>query len=311
MASLFAAALVLLVILVIGPYFYFLPKCVLSAIIIVNLIPMFRKLTTIPVLWRESRVDSLVWITTCAATVFLDTGIGLIVGAAASILFILLRSQFGTVDVVSEICAGDIRVWRPIDKYNGGKVVDGLKVLRINSALYFANAEIMKDQVYKKTGVNPIKRKKEMVIIAKANNADGDKAKVSSEKPEKERPLIEKVTGENDLPADHSTVTFSVETKPGVSDAHSSTESLPSDSVPFSHLIIDLSAVPFLDIMGVQALRFLITKYEVVGISVYLADAQKKCLATLQSAGFLQKHGDLVFVTLDGAVQHVSALLKV
>lgn len=311
MASLFAAGLVLLVILVIGPYFYFLPKCVLSAIIIVNLIPMFRKLTTIPVLWRESRVDSLVWITACSATVFLDTGIGLIVGAAASILFILLRSQFGTVDVVSEICAGDIRVWRPIDKYNGGKVVDGLKVLRINSALYFANAEIMKDQVYKKTGVNPIKRKKEIVIIAKANNADGDKAKVSNEKPGKERPLIEKVTGENDLPADHSTVTLSVETKPGVSDAHSSTEYIPSDSVPFSHLIIDLSAVPFLDIMGVQALRFLITKYEAVGISVYLADAQKKCLATLQSAGFLQKHGDLVFVTLDGAVQHVSALLKV
>ena len=306
MASLFAAALVLLVILVIGPYFYFLPKCVLSAIIIVNLIPMFRKLTTIPVLWRESRVDSLVWITTCSATVFLDTGIGLIVGAAASIIFILLRSQFGTVDVVSEICAGDIRVWRPVDKYKGGKVVDGLKVLRINSALYFANAEIMKDQVYKKTGVNPIKRKKEMVIIANVNNADGDKAKVSNEKPGKERPLIEKVTGENDLPADHSTVTFSIETKPGVSDAHSST-----DSVPFSHLIIDLSAVPFLDIMGVQALRFLITKYEAVGISVYLADAQKKCLATLQSAGFLQKHGDLVFVTLDGAVQHVSALLKV
>lgn len=305
MASLFAAALVLLVILVIGPYFYFLPKCVLSAIIIVNLIPMFRKLTTIPVLWRESRVDSLVWITACSATVVLDTGIGLIVGAAASILFILLRSQFGTVDVVSEICAGDIRVWRPIDKYNGGKVVDGLKVLRINSALYFANAEIMKDQVYKKTGVNPIKRKKEMVIIAKANDADGDKAKVSNEKPEKERP------GQNDLPADHSTVTFTVETKLGVSDAHSSSEYIPYESVPFSHLIIDLSAVPFLDIMGVQALRFLITKYEAVGVSVYLADAQKKCLATLQSAGFLQKHGDLVFVTLDGAVQHVSALLKV
>nr|KAG5695794.1 hypothetical protein BaRGS_013392 [Batillaria attramentaria] len=77
-ASLFAAGLVLLVIMVIGPYFYYLPKCVLAAIVIVNLRSVMLKFLTVPDLWRKSRTDTLIWIITCAATIILDADIGLL-----------------------------------------------------------------------------------------------------------------------------------------------------------------------------------------------------------------------------------------
>lgn len=304
-ASLFAAALVLLVILVIGPYFYYLPKCVLAAIIIVNLRSMLLKLATIPALWRKSRVDALVWIITCTATVFLETDIGLLVGIVTCILFVLMRSQVATVDVMSEVCAGDLHVWRSDDKYVGGKAPDGVKVVKINSALYFANAEIMTDQMFKKTGVNPIKMKRDTSVDIKAHADNG----VQNLKPES--PFISSATRETSLPAEQD-VPLSVNPRlfaKAVPDP--SAGAVPSDAVPFSHLIVDLSPVSFVDAMGVEALTFLITKYQAVGIHVYFANAQEKCLDTMEKTGFLKKHGDLVFITTDVAVRHVLGILRV
>ena len=309
MASLFAAALVFLVIMLIGPYFYYLPKCVLAAIIIVNLRSMILKLTTVPALWRRSRVDALVWIITCTATVFLETDIGLLVGIVACILFVLMRSQVAAVDVVGEVCAGDLRVWRSDDRYIGGKVTEGVKVVRINSALYFANAEIVTDQVFKKTGVNPIRMKKDKSVEVKAD-ADDHAEKNLSVKPETETHSVNSATRETGLPAEHSIATVTVNPKLGAQIIPDpSAKAVPSDTVLFSKLVVDLSSVPFVDVMGVQALEFLITKYQAVGISVYFANAQENCVDTLQKTGFLKKHGDIVFLTTDAAVQQVSAAL--
>ena len=306
-ASLFAAALVFLVIILIGPYFYYLPKCVLAAIIIVNLRSMFLKMATVPALWRKSPVDALVWIITCAATAFLETDIGLLVGIVTCILFVLIRSQVATVDMVSEIRAGDLHVWRSGDRYVGGKVTGSVKVVRINSALYFANAEIVADQVFKKTGANPIKMKKGTSVTIKAN-ADGVEKNLSV-KPE--IPLINSAMREVGPPAEHA-ATLSVNHRLSAKAVPDPcTDSVPSNELPFSHLVVDLSPVSFVDVMGVAALEFLITKYQAVGISVYFGNAQEKCLDTLEKTEFLKKHGDLVFVTTDIAVHHALAVDRV
>ena len=329
MASLFAAGLVLLVILVIGPYFYYLPKCVLAAIIIVNLRSIFRKMTAVPALWRESRADALVWIITCGATAILEPVVGLLVGIVACVLFVLMRSQLATVDVVSEVGAGDLRLWRSEDRYVGGKVqAGGVKVVRINSALYFANAEIMTDRMFKKTGVNPTKVKKKGVSAdVKANAADdgvqnglsvtaaeGGVTMISMTMSNTDSYLVSSVTRDTaGLPAELTT-TVPVAGSPRLGAEalpDPSTEDIPSDTVPFSHLVVDLSPVPFVDVMGVQALEFLITKYQAVGISVYFANAQENCVDTLQKTGFLKKHGDIVFLTTSAAIEHASAVLRV
>ncbi|XP_076439652.1 sulfate transporter-like [Babylonia areolata] len=302
-ASLFAAALVFLVIMLIGPYFYYLPKCVLAAIIIVNLRSIFLKMTTVPTLWRHSRVDALVWIITCAATVILGTDIGLLAGIVVCILFVLMQSQITTVDVVSEICTSEARVWKPEDKYVGGQTVGGVKVVRINSALYFANAEIMTDQVFKKTGINPIKMKKARTINVKDDDCE-DAANINKQTKQTEPhndltdggkigngQTVEKakLAERNDINCLPEIYTLSVEAE-----------------MLIKSLVFDLSSVPFIDIMGVQALEFLIAKYEAVGIDVYFANAQEKCLSTLQKTGFVTKHKNHVFITIESALKYIS-----
>ncbi|KAL8586027.1 hypothetical protein ACOMHN_045413 [Nucella lapillus] len=297
-ASLFAAALVFLVIMLIGPYFYYLPKCVLAAIIIVNLRSMFLKIATVPNLWRQSRVDALVWIITCSSTVILGTDMGLLAGIIVCILSVLIQSQITTVDVVSEISAGNSPVWRPEEKYLGGQSVCGLKVVRINSALYFASAEIMTDQVFKKTGINPIKLKKAKTVNVKVNDENVNN-------PEAQRGawlhLSYSRKLENGLEADEKS---KLESKLGVQpDLHA--RSLEAE-VPVRSLVFDLSSVPFVDLMGMQALEFLVTKYEAVGIGVYFANVQEKCLTVLQKMGFIEKHKKRVFTTLEAAVEHAA-----
>ena len=297
MASLFAAALVFLVIMLIGPYFYYLPTCTLAAIIIVNLRSMFLKIATVPDLWRKSPVDASVWIITCVATVVLETDLGLLVGIVVSILFVLVRSQVDTVDVLSDVCVGDDHVWRSVTRYSGGKNMQGVMVVRINSALYFANAEIMTNQVFKKTGFDPVKAKKcrrydNVVKIDDSKRINGAHELGTSSKPDTEDDSVK-------LP--QSLDNQLVNAKSGTDASGKS----------FQCLIVDLTSVPFIDIMGVQGLQFLIAKYQAADITVYFSGAQEKCVDTLKKTGFLDKHRDLVFITVEAAMKHALSVISV
>lgn len=283
-ASLVAAALVLLVIMVMGPYIYYLPTCVLAAIIIVNLRSMFLKLLTVPELWGKSRVDCLVWVITCLTTIFLETDVGLLVGIIVSILFILLRSQTAGVDVVTEIAAGEnVCVWRSEERYAGGRTADGVKVVRINSAVYFANAEIITEQVFKKTGVNPVKlARSENSVNCVYNNGE-----------------MNHVAGTN---ARDSELTNTEDKEHSfILGAENVLLKSANSRVPFSTLLVDLSAVPFLDVMGVQSLEFLLIKYKAVGVDVYFVNLQETCVDMLHRNGFLTKHKEHVFVSMAAA----------
>ncbi|KAK7482051.1 hypothetical protein BaRGS_00026743 [Batillaria attramentaria] len=316
-ASLFAAGLVLLVIMLIGPYFYYLPKCVLSAIIVVSLRSMFLKLLTIPDIWRKSKVDCLVWVITCASVVILDADIGLLVGIVASVLIVLIRSQVASVDVTGQISAGRFHVWRSTDKYYGAEEVADTKVVRINSALYFANAEIVTNRIFKVSGVNPIIMKKKGVVdldreeIVKAEDKGGpvvvadnvpiesDEMKVNSEEDGINSSAMDSEKHGQDR---KDLLNDGAAQLNGVANPCTVESTTLKMTVPFSNLVLDLSGASFIDLMGVSALEFLISKYQSVGISVYIANVHEKCLHTLEKSGFMKKHGDRVFITTETAI---------
>lgn len=257
---------------------------------------MFLKILTLPDLWRQSRVDAAVWVITCLATVFLETDLGLLVGVIACIFFVLVRSQVSVVDIIAEIPVGDgcPGVWREQNKYLGGKRMrDGIKVARINSAVYFANAEVVTDQVFKKTGVNPVKLAQTTTVRIDINPAD-DKHKED---------------GANHVhELDKNSSPSNIKKTMSRGDAEKivvETQHVPNHASYdlFSILIIDLSCVPFLDLMGVQALEFLLAKYQAVSIDVYFVNVQKKCVDILQKNNFLKKHKERVYVTMNAALQ--------
>ncbi|XP_076460875.1 prestin-like [Babylonia areolata] len=314
-ASLFAALLVLLVMLFIGPYFYYVPKVALSAIIIVSLRSLMLKLLTIPDVWRKSKMDCIMFVTTVAAVVILDADIGLLVGVVVSIFLVVFMTMRSSVDVTTHIPVGDTSVWRSKENYYGGDETTNVKVIRVNSPLYFVNAEIITDAVFKKTGINPLKitsKTAEVQDTVKTSSTNGiavvDKAadgRIVSGKSESTPNTVLNVTGDVEKGESHRQNMADDESKPRSLPNPSSSLS-PISAAPFSALVLDLSGASFIDLMGVKALEFLIQKYRSVGVDVYVTDVTEKCLDTLKKSGFMAKHGDLVFLAVDNVLSQLS-----
>ncbi|XP_046551954.1 solute carrier family 26 member 6-like, partial [Haliotis rubra] len=156
--SLVACCVVLLVIMVLGPYLHALPLCVLSSIIIVNLRGMFMKLFQLRDLWGKSHYDCIVWVFTFCASVILDADKGLMIGFLVCTLMVVVRTQRSTTTAVGTVSSSE--EYRSLGQYRDVKEMSGVRVIRMDSPLYFANADIFKKKVYKLSGVNPLKRRK-------------------------------------------------------------------------------------------------------------------------------------------------------
>ncbi|XP_076460870.1 prestin-like [Babylonia areolata] len=314
-ASLFAALLVLLVMLFIGPYFYYVPKLALSAIIVVSLRSLFLKLLTIPDIWRRSKMDCIMFVTTIAAVVILDVDIGLLLGVVVSIFLVVFMTMRSSVDVTTHIPVGDTSVWRSKENYYGGDETTNVKVIRVNSPLYFVNAEIITDAIFKKTGINPLKmtsRTAEVQNPVKTNGTNGiedidkaDDGTAVNDRSESTPNVVLHETGDVEKGESHRQNLADDESKPHSLPNPSSSLS-PISAAPFSALVLDLSGASFIDLMGVKALEFLIQKYRSVGVDVYVTDVTEKCLDTLKKSGFMAKHGDLVFLAVDSVLSQLS-----
>ncbi|KAF4525273.1 hypothetical protein B566_EDAN009356 [Ephemera danica] len=92
-ASLVSCLLLLLVMLVIGPFFESLPNCILASIVVVALRKMFDQFKDLPKAWKKSHIDGGVWLVTFVASVLFDIDYGLAIGIATSIMSVLYFSQ--------------------------------------------------------------------------------------------------------------------------------------------------------------------------------------------------------------------------
>ncbi|CAL1536368.1 unnamed protein product [Lymnaea stagnalis] len=270
-ASLFAACLVLLVIMLIGPYFYHLPMCVLSVIILVNLRSMFLKLLTIPEEWRKSRYDCAVWVFACLATIVLNADLGLLAGVLFSIFLIILRTMLTPVIEAGQIQTSPLTVeLRSINNYSAAKILRDVKIIKIKTPLYFVNADIFTSKVFSKLKVNPIKLKKRM----------------------KEFKIEKGETHEmNDV--SNGNLLKDSDRKPDV-----------------KVLILDAAEVSFIDLMGVQALQFLINELTSVGVEVLITSASESIIPMLISTGFWKKHGDRLYLSVEAALASIVTVVS-
>lgn len=339
-ASAFAAGVVLLVVMLLGPYFYYLPTCVLAAVILVNLYAMFLKLLTIPDLWRKSKPDCLMWVITFLAVVIIDPAMGLLVGIISSIMLVLIQSQINSVDVTAWVAVGNHNVWRTKENYFCTQDVHDVRVVRVNGPLYFANAEIVTNNIFKKSGKNPVRMRRKQAEMHKAANSVGSAGgkEIDIHQPDDTIKDIAE-TDLNDTcimkDEDHATGNEIKQDVPVVIDLNklptveirngdakeeeedkekgqgcqfrpcgkSSEETFEDNGLSFSKLIVDLSGASFMDLMGVKALEYMIAEYQSVGISVYFSNIHERCFTILEKSGFLAKHGDKVFISTDAAIQ--------
>ncbi|XP_023563059.1 solute carrier family 26 member 10 [Octodon degus] len=135
LAGLFSCIVVLLVLLWLGPFFYYLPKAVLACINISSMRQMFFQMQELPQLWHISRADFAVWMVTWVAVVTLNVDLGLAVGVVFSMMMVVCRTQ--RVKCLALGLAEGTELYRPVGESSKLLQVPGLCILSYPTPLYF------------------------------------------------------------------------------------------------------------------------------------------------------------------------------
>ncbi|XP_026864270.2 solute carrier family 26 member 9 isoform X1 [Electrophorus electricus] len=309
-SSLCVMLVVMITMLALGTYLKPLPKSVLGALIAVNLKNTLLQLSDPYYLWKKNKLDCCVWLVSFLATFFLSLPFGVATGVGFSILVVVFQTQFRNGSEVAQIMDTDL--YKNPKVYNKVKLLEGVKIMSYCSPLYFANAEIFRRKVIKKTGLDPGKvllaRKK---FLKKQQEKEARELKAMQDQQKKEamrRKMSSLVTMKSqtisqiDLQSDFDSngaasadvptsyvnpccdITGSFDQLPGAPPV-----TMEMQPMPFHTLILDLGGVCFIDLMGTKVITKMINTYSMLGIRLYLANVQAQVLEELESGGVFEE----------------------
>ncbi|XP_046878718.1 prestin [Hypomesus transpacificus] len=313
-AGLLASLVVLLVVVAIGFVFQPLPQTVLAAIIMVNLLGMFKQLRDIPVLWRTSKIELAIWIVSFVASVLLGLDYGLLVAVGFAIVTVIYRTQSPKTLLLGQV--SDTGLYCDVDEYEEATECKGIKIFHSNSSIYFANSDLYVNALKRKTGVDPT----QLQAARKLQKKRFKKEKAEREKLNQKSPQKMNAVVKLDL---EQGVTHEV-VGGGVSQTHlnllgngqtaeASTEESDSEMVSFLQplspvrcIILDWTPVNFIDSVGAKVIRLLVKEYAAVDVQVLLAGCSRTLLAELRSLQFFSGvvTPEMVFPTVHDAVLH-------
>uniref|UniRef100_A0A8C2HGZ1 Solute carrier family 26 member 3, tandem duplicate 2 n=1 Tax=Cyprinus carpio TaxID=7962 RepID=A0A8C2HGZ1_CYPCA len=264
-AGLLSALIVLVVILGIGFLLEPLPKSVLGAVVIVNLKGMLMQVVTVPYLWKKDRPDCIVWVGTCLAAIFLGLDLGLAV--------VLTDLQFAL--ALFSVFLNLRQFYEP----------EGVKIFRIPSPIFFANIDFFRDKLKDAVGFNPLrilrKRNKAVKKIKKMiKKGELTLTSVQSED-ENYSDLPIQVNWSADLPAN-------IRVPP----------------VNIHSLILDFSAVSFLDISALKGLKAALKEFIRVSVDVYIVGCDPYIIEKLRNCKFFDDEikTSIFFLTIHDAM---------
>lgn len=143
LASIYTVVLISLTVLFLTPWFYYLPKAVLAAIIMVAVSGLFDA-KEMKHLWKTDRRDFLMLAATFVATLTLGIEEGIGVGVLLSIVAVIYSSTQPHTAELGRI--GESDTFRNVNRYKDQvKVYDDILVLRFDSLLFFGNVEHFSD----------------------------------------------------------------------------------------------------------------------------------------------------------------------
>lgn len=143
-ASIISAGIVGLTVLFLMPLFYYLPKAVLAAIIVVAVAGLFNFGEMIN-LWKTDRKDFSMLAVTFAATLFLGIEEGIGIGVLLSLVLVIYSSTHPHSTELGRL--GDTDKFRNVDRYKMAVTEPEMLIFRFDSPLYFANTDHFIDRV--------------------------------------------------------------------------------------------------------------------------------------------------------------------
>ncbi|XP_054480866.1 prestin [Anoplopoma fimbria] len=282
-AGLLASLMVLLVVVAIGFVFQPLPQTALAAIIMVNLLGMFKQFRDIPALWRTSKIELAIWLVAFVASVLLGLDYGLLVALAFAILTVIYRTQSPKSAVLGHVPGTGL--YCDVDEYEEAAEYEGIKIFHSNSSIYFANSDLYVTALKEKTGVNPVAlqaaRKAQKKQMEKANGNHKPSLKMSGKDKQQE------VT--------HEVLSYDLvveEQRNGqLGDSHR--ESHSEEAVflepPLSAvhtIILDWTPASFIDSVGAKVIKQVIKEYAAVDVQVVIASCSRSLLSELDTLQF-------------------------
>lgn len=267
--------------------FLLLHRCVLAAIILVNLRGALRKFAEIPSMWRNNRIDALVWIITMLTSSLINTELGLLVGVLVSVFCVLGRTQRVQVQELGRTKTHEH--YEALLCYRGLHRIPGVAIFRYEAPIYYANQSIFKKSLYSCVGLDPVKE-----------NTQRLKFEIKESKQQKDIKDGPNMKSERIDLDEYRAVSLRPDLKqgPGV-----------------CNIVIDCSTILFVDTAGVNALKEVRKDYSKLGIQVVLAQCNTTVLDALEKGGYFPEKKDrdgvennIVFYTISDAVSYVQSL---
>ncbi|VDK70095.1 unnamed protein product [Litomosoides sigmodontis] len=269
-----------------APLFKYLPKTVLSCIVVVAMKELYLKICWSRVLFQESIVDFFIFLVTFTAVILINVNIGLAIGVVFALLTVVLRSQWA-----ESTCMGRIpgtSDFKGIGHYRTAMEISGIKVFRFDAPLYFANAELFLSSIHSATGLDPLN------IVAKLKQTVNEKKKATSE-----------IANRRDEVANHDE---EIELTVRRHCIHSSKRNVErveeaEELIQLTHIIVDCSSFPYIDLMGVDALARAHAEYKAINITVFFACCKVAVRQMFENSHFYEHvPKSYMFVSLQDAV---------
>jgi SulP family sulfate permease len=138
------AAAVALTLVALTPLFESLPIAALGGVVLVSAIKLID-LAGLHRLWRVRKSDFALAIITFAGVLVVGVLGGIVVGVVVSLLETLRRAILPSTALLGQV--GPSLTYRDITHYEDAATVPGLVVYRFDAPLFFANAELFRDQI--------------------------------------------------------------------------------------------------------------------------------------------------------------------
>ncbi|KAG9490039.1 hypothetical protein GDO78_005770 [Eleutherodactylus coqui] len=314
-AGIITAAVVMISLLSVGRYLEPLQKSVLAAIVIANLKGMFWQVADIPRLWRQSKWDAAIWLFTCFASLLLDIDLGLLAGVLFGLFTVLLRVQYASCSSLGNVPGTDI--YRDVKKYKNVDELEGIKVIRFSSAIFYGNVESLKDGIKLIVGFDPVKIfNKRTKAQQKVNRLLKKKLIMTNENGINRN----SATGEDTESDEEMHNYYGVERKEVNANnfnmqADGNTEfssSVPIPVITMHSIIFDFGQVSFLDVVAVDCLKGIFKEFQRIEVDVFIAEYDDNVFGQLESCDFFNDaiKTDLCFLTIHDAVLHIQKQKK-
>ncbi|KAG8508485.1 Pendrin, partial [Galemys pyrenaicus] len=312
-AGIISAGIVLIAIVALGKLLEPLQKSVLAAVVIANLKGMFMQVCDIPRLWRQNKIDAVIWVFTCTASIILGLDLGLLAGLIFGLLTVVLRVQFPSWNSLGSIPSTDI--YKSTKNYKNIEEPEGVKILRYSSPIFYGNVDGLKKCIKSTVGFDAIrvynKRLKALRKIQKLIK----KGKLRATK----NGIISDVGSSNNAfepdediedPEEFDVPTKEIEIQVDWNSELPVRVNVPK--VPIHSLVIDCGAVSFLDVVGARSLRAIVKEFQRIDVNVYFASLQDSVIEKLEKCGFFNDNikMDIFFLTVHDAVLHLQNQIK-